>query len=126
MAHARNVAGTVIDGVNRDVARALQLSYPIYSKGRYMRTGKDRVEVSDVGRPVSIGGLQVAPGDLLIGDADGVIRVPAALEVRAAEICAVIAASEEKIVADVLSGVSLAEARRRHGYHLLQRKQSQA
>jgi 4-hydroxy-4-methyl-2-oxoglutarate aldolase len=126
MAHARNVAGTVIDGVNRDVARALQLSYPIYSKGRYMRTGKDRVEVSDVGRPVSVGGLQVAPGDLLIGDADGVIRVPAALEVRAAEICAVIAASEEKIVADVLSGVSLAEARRRHGYHLLQRKQSQA
>jgi 4-hydroxy-4-methyl-2-oxoglutarate aldolase len=126
MAHARNVAGTVIDGVNRDVARALQLSYPIYSKGRYMRTGKDRVEVSDVGGPVSVGGLQVAPGDLLIGDADGVIRVPAALEVRAAEICAVIAASEEKIVADVLSGVSLAEARRRHGYHLLQRKQSQA
>jgi 4-hydroxy-4-methyl-2-oxoglutarate aldolase len=126
MAHARNVAGTVIDGVNRDVARALQLSYPIYSKGRYMRTGKDRVEVSDVGRPVSVGGLQVAPGDPLIGDADGVIRVPAALEVRAAEICAVIAASEEKIVADVLSGVSLAEARRRHGYHLLQRKQSQA
>jgi 4-hydroxy-4-methyl-2-oxoglutarate aldolase len=126
MAHARNVAGTVIDGVNRDVARALQLSYPIYSKGRYMRTGKDRVEVSDVGRPVSVGGLQVAPGDLLIGDADGVIRVPAALEVRAAEICAVIAASEENIVADVLSGVSLAEARRRHGYHLLQRKQSQA
>jgi 4-hydroxy-4-methyl-2-oxoglutarate aldolase len=123
MAHARNVAGTVIDGVNRDVARALQLSYPIYSRGRFMRTGKDRVEVSDVGRPVSAGGRQVAPGDLIIGDGDGVIRVPAALAEQAAEICAVIAASEEKIVADVLSGVSLAEARRRHGYHLLQRRE---
>jgi 4-hydroxy-4-methyl-2-oxoglutarate aldolase len=123
MADARNVAGTVIDGVNRDVARALQLSYPIYSRGRFMRTGKDRVEVSDVGRPVSAGGRQVAPGDLIIGDADGVIRVPAALAEQAAEICAVIAASEEKIVADVLSGVGLAEARRRHGYHLLQRRE---
>jgi 4-hydroxy-4-methyl-2-oxoglutarate aldolase len=123
MAHARNVAGTVIDGVNRDVARALQLSYPIYSRGRFMRTGKDRVEVSDVGRPVSAGGRQVAAGDLIIGDADGVIRVPALLAGQAAEICAVIAASEEKIVADVLSGVSLAEARRRHGYHLLQRRE---
>jgi 4-hydroxy-4-methyl-2-oxoglutarate aldolase len=122
MAHARGVAGTVIDGVNRDVARALDLSYPVYSRGRFMRTGKDRVEVSDVGRPVSAGGLQVAPGDLVIGDADGVIRVPAALEERAAGICAGIAASEEKILADVLAGVSLAEARRRHGYHLLQRR----
>jgi regulator of RNase E activity RraA len=72
---------------------------------------------------VSAGGLQVAPGDLIIGDADGVIRVPAALEERAASICAGIAASEEKILADVLAGASLAEARRRHGYHLLQRRQ---
>jgi regulator of RNase E activity RraA len=123
MAHARGVAGTVIDGVNRDVARALELPYPVYSRGRFMRTGKDRVQVSDVGRPVSAGGLQVAPGDLIIGDADGVIRVPAALAERAAGICAGIAASEEKILADVLAGVSLAEARRRHGYHLLQRKE---
>jgi 4-hydroxy-4-methyl-2-oxoglutarate aldolase len=126
MAHARQVAGTVIDGVNRDVARALELSYPIYSRGRYMRTGKDRVEVSDVNRPVSVGGLQVAPGELLIGDADGVIRVPRELEERAAEICAVVHASEEKIIADVLGGVSLAEARRNHGYHLLQRREERS
>ncbi len=51
MADQRGVAGTVIDGVCRDVQRALGLVYPIYSRGRFMRTGKDRVEVSDVGRP---------------------------------------------------------------------------
>ena len=53
MADNRGVAGTVIDGVCRDVQRALGLGYPIYSRGRFMRTGKDRVEVSDVGTPVS-------------------------------------------------------------------------
>lgn len=122
MAHARGVGGTVIDGVCRDVARALDVSYPLYTRGRYMRTGKDRVEVSDVGRPVSVGGLQVAAGDLLLGDADGVVRVPAAVEEQVLEICRTIAAREEKIVADVLGGTTLAEARARHGYHSLQRR----
>lgn len=121
MADNRNVAGTVIDGVCRDVQRALGLEYPIFSKGRFMRTGKDRVEVSDVGRPVTIGGVNVSPGDLLVGDADGVVAVPQDLEEHVLKICDEVSAREESIVEDILSGTSLAEARARHGYHLLQR-----
>ena len=124
MAADRDVAGTVIDGVCRDVRRALGLGYPVYSRGRFMRTGKDRVEVSDVGRPVSVGGVQVRPGDLLIGDADGVVAVPRDVEDRVVEICAQIAAREAAIVADILTGTSLAEARSRHGYHSLQRQEA--
>ena len=67
MAANRGVGGTVIDGVCRDVQRALGLGYPIYSRGRFMRTGKDRVQVSDVESPVSIGGVNVQPGDLAGG-----------------------------------------------------------
>jgi 4-hydroxy-4-methyl-2-oxoglutarate aldolase len=121
MAADRGVGGTVIDGVCRDVQRALGISYPIYSRGRFMRTGKDRVEVSDVGRWVTVGGVQVRPGDLLVGDSDGVVAVPRDLVEGVAEVCAQISAREEAILADVLGGTSLAEARRRHGYHLLQR-----
>ena len=77
VAHQRGIAGTVIDGVSRDVRRALELGYPIYSRGRFMRTGKDRVEVAEVGGPVTIGGVQVAPGDLLVGDDDGVVAIAA-------------------------------------------------
>ena len=121
MAADRGVGGTVIDGVCRDVQRALGISYPIYSRGRFMRTGKDRVEVSDVGRSVTVGGVQVRPGDLLVGDSDGVVAVARDLVEGVAEVCAQISAREEAILADVLGGTSLAEARRRHGYHLLQR-----
>ena len=124
MAHHRGVGGTVIDGVCRDVSRALGAGYPIYSRGRFMRTGKDRVEVSDVGRPVSVGGVNVGPGDLLLGDADGVVAIPRDVEDQVLEICTGIAAREEAIVADVLSGTSLADARSRHGYHLLQRQET--
>jgi regulator of RNase E activity RraA len=126
MADQRGVAGTVIDGVCRDVQRALGLSYPIYSRGRFMRTGKDRVEVSDVGRPVTVGGVQVRPGDLLLGDADGVIAVPQEITGEVAEICAVVSAREEAILKDVLAGGSIAEARRSNGYHLLQRREATA
>ena len=122
MAADRGVGGTVIDGVCRDVRRAIGNGYPIYSRGRFMRTGKDRVEVSDVGRPVTIGGVQVRPRDLLIGDADGVVVVPHEAADEVAEICAGIAAREEAILADILAGSGLADARRRHGYHLLQRE----
>jgi regulator of RNase E activity RraA len=124
MAADRNVAGTVIDGVCRDVQRALRISYPIYSRGRFMRTGKDRVEVSDVGRPVTVGGVNVRAGDLLLGDADGVLAVPRDIEDEVAASCAQIAAREEAIVADILAGTSLADARNRHGYHFLQRHQA--
>jgi 4-hydroxy-4-methyl-2-oxoglutarate aldolase len=124
MAADRGVGGTVIDGVCRDVQRALGTGYPIYSRGRFMRTGKDRVEVSDVNRPVSVGGVQVRPGDLLLGDADGVLAVPAELVDRVLEVCTVISEREEGILADVLAGRSLATARARHGYHLLQRNEA--
>jgi regulator of RNase E activity RraA len=120
-AAARGIGGTVIDGVCRDVRRALGESYPIYSRGRFPRTGKDRVEVAEVGGPVGVGGVQVRPGDLLVGDADGVVAVPREVEERVAGICAAVAASEDAILAEVLAGSRLADARRRHGYHRLQR-----
>jgi regulator of RNase E activity RraA len=121
MASHRGVAGTVIDGVCRDVATALSVKYPVYSRGRFMRTGKDRVEVSDVGRPVTVGGVQVASGQLIVGDADGVVAVPPDVEDRLVVICEEIRERESAIVDDVLAGRSLAAARAANHYHELQR-----
>src|SRR5262245_31002412 len=58
MAHAKGLAGTAINGVCRDVAQPLELGYPIYSRGRFMRTGKDRVQVAEVGGVVTLGDVQ--------------------------------------------------------------------
>ncbi|MBC8246192.1 MAG: RraA family protein, partial [Deltaproteobacteria bacterium] len=57
----KGVAGTVIDGVCRDLPRILETGYPIFSRGRFMMTGKDRVEVAGINVPVSIGNVQVCP-----------------------------------------------------------------
>ncbi|WP_248796487.1 RraA family protein [Pseudomonas sp. MWU13-2105] len=121
-AGTRRIAGTVIDGVCRDVNKALGDGYPIFSKGRFMRTGKDRVQVQSVNQPVSIGSARVCARDIVVADANGVVIVP---RERAAEVAACarqIEAIEADIRALIAQGKTLKEARTTLGYHMLQRK----
>lgn len=121
-AGTRQIAATVIDGVCRDVNKALGDGYPIFSKGRFMRTGKDRVQVQSVNQPVSIGTARVCARDIVVADANGVVIVPRA---RAAEVAACarqIESVEADIRALISQGKTLKEARAALGYHSLQRK----
>jgi 4-hydroxy-4-methyl-2-oxoglutarate aldolase len=119
-AHRRAVAGTVIDGVCRDVDRSLTLGYPIFSRGNWMRTGKDRVRVEATGEPVSIGGVRVEPGDLILGDGDGLVCIPTARVTEVLAAAEEIERAEESIRVAVESGVALRDARQAAGYHDLQ------
>jgi 4-hydroxy-4-methyl-2-oxoglutarate aldolase len=119
-AHQRKVEGAVIDGVCRDSDQSFTLNFPIYSRGHWMRTGKDRVLVDTYQVPVNIGGVRIDPGDLLIGDADGVVSVPKARTAEVLDAARLIAAAEDQIRASVMSGTTLVEARRQAGYHSLQ------
>ncbi|WP_157269257.1 RraA family protein [Azohydromonas aeria] len=122
IAHRRGIAGTVIDGVCRDVAMCLKLGYPVFAKDHWMRTGKDRVQVEATGVPVNIGDVRVAPGDLLRGDADGVVVIPRDLEDRVLDVAEGIEQAEEAIREAVRGGMRLDEARRQFKYHQLQTK----
>lgn len=118
----RNVAGTVIDGICRDIDRAIEFNYPIFSRGNWMRTGKDRVRVEATGEPVSIGGVRVEAGDYLYGDGDGVVAIPAEKINAVLDAASEIAAAEDRIRAAINDGVSLRQARIDQGYHQLQTK----
>jgi 4-hydroxy-4-methyl-2-oxoglutarate aldolase len=123
VAHRRGLCGTLIDGVNRDVDLCRKLGYPVFSRNQYMRTGKDRVQVEATQVPVNLGGVRVAPGDLVRGDADGVVVVPREHEERVLAAAEAIQAAEDAIRAAVRSGMSLREAREQHGYHRLQTRE---
>jgi 4-hydroxy-4-methyl-2-oxoglutarate aldolase len=120
VAHRRGVAGTVIDGACRDTSLSRELGYPIYSRSYSMRTGKDRVQVEGVNAIVNIGEARVAPGDLLRGDADGVLVIPRAHEDAVLTGAEDIDAVEQQIRAAINAGKTLADARRELGYHQLQ------
>jgi regulator of RNase E activity RraA len=123
MAHRRRIAGTVIDGICRDVRRCRELDYPLYSCGHWMRTGKDRVQVEAVNQPVTIGRVRVAPLDLVRGDADGVVVVPREHEEAVLAAAEEIEAAEMRIRAAIRGGHRLDEARRAARYHQLQSKE---
>jgi regulator of RNase E activity RraA len=112
--------GTVIDGVCRDTSRSLEVGYPIFSRGYWMRTGKDRVQADAYQVPVSVGGVRIEPGDVLVGGADGLVAVPASRAAEVLDVAREISASEQRIRAAVLSGGRLDSARTAAGYHDLQ------
>jgi regulator of RNase E activity RraA len=120
VAHRRKIAGTVIDGACRDTFLSREIMYPIFSRSYSMRTGKDRVQVEAFNGPVNIGDARVLSGDILRGDADGVIAIPQAHESDVLTVAEEIDAVEQKIRNAVLEGIPLAEARKQFRYHQLQ------
>jgi 4-hydroxy-4-methyl-2-oxoglutarate aldolase len=80
-------AGAVVDGAVRDIAHSRGIGYPVWSKGASPITGKWRIETVAVNVPVSICGVSVKPGDLVVADEAGVCFVP---RERAADVLAVV------------------------------------
>ena len=122
IAAVRGIAGTVINGVCRDVSACLAQNYPLFSRGCFMRTGKDRVRLEAVGVPVTVSAIQIHPGTIICADADGVVAVPADAE-RIIETAERVERIESDIVAAVRAGSTLRAARETFGYHTLQTRQ---
>jgi len=70
-------AGAVLDGYSRDTNEILRLNFPTFSCGTYAQDQGPRGKVIDYRIAIEFGGIKVAPGDVVFGDRDGVIIVPA-------------------------------------------------
>ncbi|MBJ2154472.1 RraA family protein [Variovorax sp. IB41] len=68
------IAGVVIDGAVRDSAEIDEMDFPVFSVGTNPN-GPTKLASGRIGHPVSVGGVTVRPGDLVVGDADGVVIV---------------------------------------------------
>ena len=85
-AQVRGIAGIVIAGGVRDSLRMIEMGFPVFSTGTCIRgTGKDPAGSGTIGAPITLGNVAIVRGDLVIGDADGVVVLPAT---SAAEIVA--------------------------------------
>jgi regulator of RNase E activity RraA len=73
-------AGAVLDGYLRDTIGIEALGFACFSRGSYGQDQSPRGKVIDYGIAVEVGGVRVAPGDLVFGDADGVCVVPRSAE----------------------------------------------
>lgn len=77
-AAALGAVGAVLDGYHRDTREILALGFPVFSAGPYAQDQRLRGKVSDFRCPVAFkNGAQVKPGDVIVGDIDGVLVIPA-------------------------------------------------
>jgi len=106
-AAARGVAALVIDGCVRDGDVLASVGVPVFARGLCIRgTGKDPNGIGAIGEPVTLGDVTVRPGDLVAGDADGVVVVPVS---RVAE---VLAAGTARVAAEarIMDGLRRGES----------------
>ncbi|MDQ3741314.1 MAG: RraA family protein [Actinomycetota bacterium] len=102
----RGVAGIVIDGMCRDTRTLAQIDLPFYARGA-VPTACPARSVPVVQVPVSIGGVEVRPGDLVLGDDDGLV-VGTEQEIGAVlEVAEGIQRREERLRERIAGGVSL-------------------
>ncbi len=90
----RGLGGVIIEGGVRDLTELRASSLPIFSTGHTIR-GTVKVQEGEIGEPIVVGGVQVHPGDIVIGDDDGVVCVALA---QAPHVAAASRARENKEV----------------------------
>lgn len=109
-ARQRGAVGAVVDGYHRDTPRVLQQSFPVFSRGSYAQDAAVRSSVIDFRCRVRIGDVEIAPGDLVFGDIDGVLIIPAAVEDEVIERALAKARTENRVRDAIERGMSSTEA----------------
>ncbi len=104
MALARGVAGMVIDGSIRDADAVAKSSFPVFAKG-ITHLGPYKNGPGEINVPVCIGGAIVNPGDIVVGDEDGLVMVPQGEDVaKLIEIAIAYAEKEDVMLKNIRSG----------------------
>ncbi len=101
--------GAIVDGAVRDIEHSRKIGYAIWSRSVSPITGKWRIETVAVNRPVTISGITVNPGDLVLADEVGVCLIPRERAGEVLERAQCIAANEAVRQAKIASGAPVSE-----------------
>jgi len=114
-ATARGARGIVADAYTRDTVALIEMGFPTFAAGIHCADSLGRIDVDAVGVGISCGGVQVEPGDLVLGDHDGVVIVPAALGEEIVTLAEEKVANESTVREKLAEGMPVSEAFRTYG-----------
>lgn len=106
MAHAcsvRKLGGLVIDGCVRDGDLLEEIGFPVFARGLAIR-GTAKAEGGGINHPVTIGGITITPGDVVVGDRDGVVAIRQSLLAQALDASQAREDKEENTIAEIKTG----------------------
>jgi regulator of RNase E activity RraA len=111
----RGARGAVLNGYIRDTRKILSLGYPTFSFGSYGQDSAPRYKVHDFRVPIEIGCVSVRPGDILFGDIDGAVVIPAEVETETFSLALEKVRGERTVRTALEEGMSAVDAFRKHG-----------
>jgi len=114
-ARARGATGAVLHGPVRDTKGILAMNYPVFCTGRYAQDQKGRGRIIDYRVEVEVGNVRIQPGDMVIGDIDGVVVVPHRVETEIFGEALEKARTEETIKTELEQGMLTSEAFKKYG-----------
>jgi 4-hydroxy-4-methyl-2-oxoglutarate aldolase len=114
-AKARGAAGALMDGCTRDVRAIRAMGFPVFHGGIAPLDSKGRGRIMAVDVPIECAGVKVAPGDLIVGDADGVVVIPKRVEADVLRLAFEKVTGEKNTLADLQRGDKLADVFARYG-----------
>jgi len=112
---ARGAAGVVMDGLVRDIRAIRATGFPVFHGGIGPLDSKGRGKIMALDVPIECAGVRVCPGDLIFGDADGVIVIPQAIEEAALAAAFEKLRGEHSTLADLRAGQKLGEVYAKYG-----------
>jgi regulator of RNase E activity RraA len=111
----RGASGVVIDGLVRDAAQIKALGFPAFARGLSPIDTFGRAVVTGIDVEARVGGVDVAPGDLVVADVDGVVAIPHALAADVAEAVATKHRLEGQARDDLLAGLGIRQVWEKYG-----------
>jgi regulator of RNase E activity RraA len=115
-ASKQGASGVVIDGGCRDIDEIRATKLWLASRWVVPTTGKRRLKLQPLGGTVSVGGIEVSQGDLVVGDETGIVVVPRAKLLEVLEQAERIVAVDERVEAAIRAGESFGSAAAAAGY----------
>lgn len=116
-AKTKGLTATLVDGCVRDLDDCIDCDYPVFARGTVVCTARGRVIEAGTNEIINFGGVQVRPGDIVLGDSSGVVVVP---QERIEEVLAKaeqLWQKEEDMIAEIRSGADILEVDAKYNYN---------
>ena len=112
---AKGVRGVVMNTCCRDLWALSQMEFPVFGIGRSPADSKGRMDVTEIAQPIVMHGVVINPGDLILGDMDGVVVIPDEVAEDALRLAYEKVTGENTVREELRAGVPVAEVFRKHG-----------
>ncbi|MEL7000149.1 MAG: RraA family protein [Pseudomonadota bacterium] len=109
-AKLKGISGLIVDGGVRDREEMIEHGFPVFARHVVPTTGRTRIRVTEIGGTVTVSGIKVETGDVVVADGTGIVCVPQKKAAEVLRIARDLQADDDQAVREITNGLSFAQA----------------